>query len=236
MKHLPLQSIYKANFEVVEEREGRSTRCPHGDQLPVLLRALNLEFYGGLPARLARADHRADGFTKVSLQTAAPRFSSALNAALRPPPAAQLTHHSSNNFGMYRPQTTLPSATRNAPRRKCPLLGPSVSSGATVKPLSVVAKVRAGTAPPSSASGSLAPRGTSGERGAPNLASDSRFGNTSSPQPSPPFPTEARETDALLRAAVPARSFATTDSSTTDAHGCTRIGTPNYQWLRSPTG
>ena len=81
MKHLPFKSIYKADFEVVEERAGRITRYPHDDQLPVLLRALNLEFYGGLPARLARADQRADGFTKVSLKAAALLFASDMNAA-----------------------------------------------------------------------------------------------------------------------------------------------------------
>ncbi|MSU64394.1 MAG: hypothetical protein EXS31_18725 [Pedosphaera sp.] len=53
MKHVPFQSIYRNDFEVVEERDGKFTRYPHESQLPILLRALNLEFYGGLPSRVA---------------------------------------------------------------------------------------------------------------------------------------------------------------------------------------
>lgn len=81
MKHLPFQSIYKANFEVVEERDGRFTLYPHHEQLPALLRALNLEFYGGLPGRIARVDARDGGFNKIVLKTAALMFCTGTNAA-----------------------------------------------------------------------------------------------------------------------------------------------------------
>src|SRR6185312_12903906 len=70
-KHVPFDSIYRPDFEVVEERHGRLSLFPHTDQLPLLLRALNLEFYGALPDRIARVDKRADGFHKVMLRTAA---------------------------------------------------------------------------------------------------------------------------------------------------------------------
>ncbi len=80
-KHVPFQSIYRPDFQVVEQREGRTTMFPHTEQLPVLLRALNLEFYGALPSRLARTDHRAEDYRKVSLQNAALLYCSAFNAA-----------------------------------------------------------------------------------------------------------------------------------------------------------
>ena len=81
MKHVPFQSIYRTNFEVVEERDGRFSLYPHHSQLPVLLRALNLEFYGALPGRLARADGRADGFHKLALKCAALLFCGCINGA-----------------------------------------------------------------------------------------------------------------------------------------------------------
>src|SRR5689334_10740737 len=40
-KHNPFQSIYRENFEVVEQRRGKVRWYPHTEQLPVLLRALN---------------------------------------------------------------------------------------------------------------------------------------------------------------------------------------------------
>ncbi|MEI7733449.1 MAG: hypothetical protein WCO56_28015 [Verrucomicrobiota bacterium] len=79
MKHLPFQSVYRENFEVVEERRGNLRLYPHTDQLPQLSRALNLEFYGALPGRFARVDHRADGFRKVVLKNAALFFCSMIN-------------------------------------------------------------------------------------------------------------------------------------------------------------
>jgi hypothetical protein len=65
MKHLPFKSIYRENFEVVEQRQGRESRFPHDDQLPIIWRALDMEFRDGLPGRFARVDKRADGFHKV---------------------------------------------------------------------------------------------------------------------------------------------------------------------------
>jgi hypothetical protein len=56
---------------VVEERHGKVSLFPHTEQLPKLLRALNLEFYSALPDRIARVDKRADGFHKVMLKRAA---------------------------------------------------------------------------------------------------------------------------------------------------------------------
>ena len=79
MKHSPFQSIYRENFEVVEQRQGNLTFYPHNDQLPILARALNFEFYGGLPPKLARVDHRADGFHKIALKTAALMFGGYIN-------------------------------------------------------------------------------------------------------------------------------------------------------------
>jgi hypothetical protein len=73
-RHAPFQSIYRENFEVVQERRGRLTLYPHSEQLPLLLRALNLEFYGALPDREARLDHRGDGFHKLVLHYAAMMF------------------------------------------------------------------------------------------------------------------------------------------------------------------
>ena len=81
MKHIPFQSHYRENFEVVEERHGHVRLYPHTDQLPLLLRALNLEFLGGLPDRLARVDKRADGFRKIILRHAALMYCASLNAA-----------------------------------------------------------------------------------------------------------------------------------------------------------
>ncbi len=80
MKHLPFQSNYRPDFEVVEERHGNVRLFPHTDQLPVLHRALNLEFLGPLPGRIARVDRRADGFHKVMLRSAALMYASIVNA------------------------------------------------------------------------------------------------------------------------------------------------------------
>ena len=44
----PFESIYRKKFEVVEQRAGHVSHYPHIDQLLLLLRALNLEFLGGL--------------------------------------------------------------------------------------------------------------------------------------------------------------------------------------------
>jgi hypothetical protein len=36
--HVPFHSIYRENFEVVEERQDRVSRFPHTEQLPSQLR------------------------------------------------------------------------------------------------------------------------------------------------------------------------------------------------------
>ncbi len=81
MKHIPFESIYREQFEVVEERHGHVSLYPHTDQLPVLLRALNLEFLGGLPDRYARVDKRASGFDKLVRGQAALMFCTFINGA-----------------------------------------------------------------------------------------------------------------------------------------------------------
>jgi hypothetical protein len=79
-RHLPFDSDYRPNFEVLEQRDGPLTFFPRTDQLPLLLRALNLEFYNALPGYIARVDHRADGFHKIMRKEAALMFCSAFNA------------------------------------------------------------------------------------------------------------------------------------------------------------
>jgi hypothetical protein len=81
MKHNPFQSNYRADFEVVEQRIGNVTFYPHTDQLPLLHRALNLEFLGPLPGRIARVDKRGDGFHKIMLRRAALMFVGVINDA-----------------------------------------------------------------------------------------------------------------------------------------------------------
>jgi hypothetical protein len=83
MKHQPFQSIYRPDFEVIEQRAGHASYYPHTEQLPLLLRAINLEFLGGLPDRVARVDRRADGFHKVLRYHAALMYCATLNGARR---------------------------------------------------------------------------------------------------------------------------------------------------------
>jgi hypothetical protein len=80
-KHVPFDSIYRPDFEVVEERQGKVSLFPHTEQLPLLLRALNLEFYGALPDKIARTDKRGDGFHKNLLKHSALSFCSGMNSA-----------------------------------------------------------------------------------------------------------------------------------------------------------
>ncbi|HEY5042461.1 MAG TPA: hypothetical protein VIK53_10705 [Verrucomicrobiae bacterium] len=80
-KHVPFDSIYRPGFEVVEERQGKVSLYPHTEQLPLLLRAINLEFQGGLPDRIARVDKRADGLSKIIRRHAALMYCSTLNRA-----------------------------------------------------------------------------------------------------------------------------------------------------------
>jgi hypothetical protein len=81
MKHQPFQSIYRPDFEVVEQRVGRVSYYPHTEQLPLLLRALNLEFLSGLPGGIARVDRRADGFHKILRYHAVLTYCCNLNVA-----------------------------------------------------------------------------------------------------------------------------------------------------------
>src|SRR5437588_627836 len=81
MKHIPFQSIYSEQFEVVEQKHGHVHFYPHTDQLPILLRALNLEFLGSLPDRIARVDKRADGFHKLLRRQAAMMFCGNINSS-----------------------------------------------------------------------------------------------------------------------------------------------------------
>lgn len=81
MKHVPFDSIYRADYEVVEQREGNTSLYPHTGQLPVLARAMDLEFHGALPPRIARVDARADGFHKILLAHSAMLFCGAVNGS-----------------------------------------------------------------------------------------------------------------------------------------------------------
>lgn len=79
-QHKPFSSIYRENFEVVEEFRHNTRLYPHTEQLPAISRALNLEFYGALPARIASTDHRADPFRKLLLYAGVNIFCNLVNA------------------------------------------------------------------------------------------------------------------------------------------------------------
>lgn len=81
MKHLPFDSIYRSNFEVVEQRDGKVSYYPHNAQLPILHRALTQEFRAALPPRIARVDHRGSAFDKIVLRESALMFCNIVNAA-----------------------------------------------------------------------------------------------------------------------------------------------------------
>ena len=81
MKHLPFNSIYLPNFEVVEQRVGNFSFFPHTEQLPKLLRALNFTFHAVLPDRIARVDRRAKDLQKIEKHAAALMFCNQFNAA-----------------------------------------------------------------------------------------------------------------------------------------------------------
>ena len=66
---------------MVEQLQGDLRLYPHTDQLPVLLRAVNLEFLGALPGYIARVDHRGDDFHKLLRREAALLFCGAINAS-----------------------------------------------------------------------------------------------------------------------------------------------------------
>lgn len=79
MKHIPFQSSLRPNFEVVEQRQGAVSYFPHSDQLPVLHRALHLEFRSALPSGIAKVNARSDGFRKVLLGDAVQFFAFLVN-------------------------------------------------------------------------------------------------------------------------------------------------------------
>jgi hypothetical protein len=72
---------FRPDFEVVEERHGNVRRYPHTAQLPLLQRALDLEFKNALPGHIARTDKRGDGFHKNLLKHAALAYCAFFNAA-----------------------------------------------------------------------------------------------------------------------------------------------------------
>jgi hypothetical protein len=79
IKSLSFHSRYLPNFQVVEQRVGNNYKFPHTDQLPKLLRALNFEFFAGLPDRIARVDRRANDFMKMQRHVAAVLFCNLVN-------------------------------------------------------------------------------------------------------------------------------------------------------------
>jgi hypothetical protein len=79
MKHLPFDSIYRPDFEVVEKREGAVSYFPHTDQLPILHRALNLEFRGGLPSGIGKVNAKSDGLKKMLLAQTVAFFCNLVN-------------------------------------------------------------------------------------------------------------------------------------------------------------
>ncbi|MDB6024394.1 MAG: hypothetical protein JWM68_617 [Verrucomicrobiales bacterium] len=80
MKHLPFVSKYRTDYEIVEQRQGKLRLYPHTEQLPVILRAIDKDFYTPLPARIARVDHRASGFDKIVRKHASLLFCGWINA------------------------------------------------------------------------------------------------------------------------------------------------------------
>jgi hypothetical protein len=79
--HQPFASVFRPDFEVVTERRGKTTLFPHTQQLPLLHRALTLEFRNALPGYLARVDKRGGGFHKHLLKQAAVMFCNLAHAA-----------------------------------------------------------------------------------------------------------------------------------------------------------
>jgi hypothetical protein len=79
LKHRPFVSRYREDFQVVEERRRNTTLYPHTEQLPLLWRALNLEFTHPLPDRIARTDHRGDMLRKMMLDDAVHIFCTHVN-------------------------------------------------------------------------------------------------------------------------------------------------------------
>lgn len=79
MKQVPFDSTLRPNFAVVEQRQGAVSYFPHTDQLPVLHRALNLDFRGALPSGIAKVNVTSDGWRKVLLGSAVEFFAHLVN-------------------------------------------------------------------------------------------------------------------------------------------------------------
>jgi hypothetical protein len=114
MIHLPFHSDFLKNFEVVEERRGNVRLFPHTEQLPKLLRALNMEFFLPLPPKIGCVDPRADGFHKLLLSQAAIAYCSCINAAR--PDSLQI-HALTDYDGVCR-VTRVQQKTEETPRGK----------------------------------------------------------------------------------------------------------------------
>jgi hypothetical protein len=76
-------SIYKSDFAIVEEhRDDKKIRLyPHTDQLSFILKAINEEFKGHMPPKIARVDHRASDFEKEILSVSGLLFCNDINGS-----------------------------------------------------------------------------------------------------------------------------------------------------------
>lgn len=83
MKHVPFDSTLRPNFAVVEQRLGAVSYFPHTDQLPILHRALNLDFRGALPSGIAKVNAKSDGFRKKLLSEAVSFYCDMLHTVRR---------------------------------------------------------------------------------------------------------------------------------------------------------
>lgn len=79
MKHHPIDSNY-IDKHVVENRVGDKSYFPHEGQLADILKALTIEFRGGIPDRISRVDRRGLDFDKMQLHLAAVMFCNYINA------------------------------------------------------------------------------------------------------------------------------------------------------------
>jgi len=77
----PFESKYLRDFAVVEEHRGDLRFLPATEQLPLLSKAIDEEFYAGLTPRLAATDARGDVLRKILLKEAAEGFCTILNGA-----------------------------------------------------------------------------------------------------------------------------------------------------------
>lgn len=118
-RHVNFDSVFRPNFEVVEERRGKVRLYPHTEQLPLLHRALDYEFKTALPDRIARTDKRGDGFHKNLMKHAGLIFCGIFNASR--PDGLQL--HSLPDWDLVTRLTIVQQATtetrRGLGRRFC---------------------------------------------------------------------------------------------------------------------